>query len=333
GLPTQSAYTLYIYSQSDASGRELSVTVDGTKYTTTPSASPTNFIAGQNPLAIKCWPDCGGTLSFTYNNALGEADLNGIQLFFAFPALSIITAPTNQTVAVGGTVNLSVTPAGIGPFSYQWFNNGGRIANATNRALTFANAGVTNSGVYYVVVTNAYGMSISLPASVMVGAPLLLAWGLNSSGQLGDGTTVQQMSPESVATNVVATSAGSEHSLFLKGDGTLWAIGYNYYGQLGDGTTASRGLAEPVATNVVTVAAGENHSLYVKSDGTLWAMGYNGYGQLGDGTTTGQTSPGAVLGGSNVVAVAGGAGVSYFLKSDGTLWAIGFNGDGELGDR
>ena len=35
-------------------------------------------------------------------------------------------------------------------------------------------------------------------------------------------------------------SAGNNHSLSVKSDGTLWAWGRNNYGQLGDGTTTDR---------------------------------------------------------------------------------------------
>ena len=41
-------------------------------------------------------------------------------------------------------------------------------------------------------------------------------------------------------------SAGDEHSLILKTDGTLWACGNNEYGQLGDGTTTTRDTLVPV---------------------------------------------------------------------------------------
>ena len=36
---------------------------------------------------------------------------------------------------------------------------------------------------------------------------------------------------------VVAVSAGNEHSLLLKQDGSVWAAGDNFYGQLGAGDT------------------------------------------------------------------------------------------------
>ena len=415
GLPANQSYTLYIYSQSDGSGRELSVTVNGTTYITAPSAFPTCFIAGQNYLTISGLTDGGGNISFTYDSAAGEADLNGIQLSVGNAAPSITTQPvasqtlyagsrvsftvvadgtapiayqwqfnganisaatnasysigsvttnnagnytvivtnnfgsvtssvaalavflpaiamppTNQIVAVGGTVNLSVSTTGPGPLSFQWFKNGGMVLGATNSALTLTSAGVTNSGVYYVVVANANGLDISQPATVTVGAPQLLAWGNNGYGQLGDGTTNNAYLPESVASNVVAVAAGADHSLFLKADGTLWAVGYNGDGELGDGTNIDKQLPECVASNVVAVAAGEWHSLYLTSDGTLWAMGQNNWGQLGDGTTTSQLLPEPVA--SNVVAVAAGAWHSLFLKTDGTLWAMGNNWYGQLGD-
>ena len=39
---------------------------------------------------------------------------------------------------------------------------------------------------------------------------------------------------------VGAISAGNNHTMAIKSDGTLWSWGDNSYGQLGDGTTESR---------------------------------------------------------------------------------------------
>ena len=68
------------------------------------------------------------------------------------------------------------------------------------------------------------------------------AWGQNSYGQLGDGTSMQRTNPVRVPglSGVVALAAGQYHSLAVKSDGTVWAWGYNLNGQLGDGTTTQR---------------------------------------------------------------------------------------------
>jgi len=69
---------------------------------------------------------------------------------------TITQSPTNQIVAAGGTLTLSVTAGGTLP-AYQWFKDNRLLLGATSSTLTVANAGVTNSGGYSVVVTNAGG--------------------------------------------------------------------------------------------------------------------------------------------------------------------------------
>jgi len=94
----------------------------------------------------------------------------------------------------------------------------------------------------------------------------LWAMGLNSSGQLGDGTTTQRNSPVQVfAGGVQAVAAGGLHSLILKTDGSLWVMGDNSRGQLGDGTTTQSIAPELIAVNVQKIAAGQYHSLIVAS--------------------------------------------------------------------
>ena len=168
------------------------------------------------------------------------------------------------------------------------------------------------------------------------------AWGYNSYGQLGNGTTTTGYAPVQVIglTDVVAIAAGYYHSLALKSDGSVWAWGYNGYGQLGNGSTYTNYTAVQVSglTDVVAIAASYYHSLALKSDGSVWAWGYNSYGQLGDGTTDNRYTPVQVKGPGgtgtlgNMIAIAAGYSYSLALKSDGSAWGWGYNSDGELGD-
>ena len=161
-------------------------------------------------------------------------------------------------------------------------------------------------------------------------------WGYNAYGQVGDGTTAFRPTPVQVSglSGVIALSAGGDHSLGVKSDGSVWAWGSNGSGQLGDGTTTDRLTPVRVSglSGVVAVAAGANHSLALKSDGSVWAWGYNVYGQLGDGTTISRTTPVQVNGLSGIVALGAGGDHSLGVKSDGSVWAWGYNLLGQLGD-
>lgn len=137
----------------------------------------------------------------------------------------------------------------------------------------------------------------------------LLAWGRNSLGQLGNPTTVERF-PVPVlddaarpVTGIVAISAGSNHSLALRADGTVLSWGLNLDGQLGDGTDlSSRGFAAPVTdasgralTGIRAIAAGGDSSYALRADGTVLAWGANSLGQLGDGTFAFRKSPVTVV--------------------------------------
>src|SRR5262249_53700825 len=112
----------------------------------------------------------------------------------------------------------------------------------------------------------------------------VLVWGNNASGQLGDGTTSQRLSPFQLSglSGVWAVAAGKSFSLALTTDGTVYAWGLNANGQLGLGNTTSPQLtpvAIPGLSGVVAIAAGDLHALAVKADGTVWAWGSNANGR------------------------------------------------------
>ena len=165
-------------------------------------------------------------------------------------------------------------------------------------------------------------------------------WGYNTPGTLGDNSTTNRSSPVSVVGGVIdwiQLSAGNQHSLGLRANGTAWAWGSNANGGLGDNTTTSR--LSPVSvvggfTDWTQLSAGNQHSLGLRANGTAWGWGLNGYGQLGNDGFTDRSSPVSVVGGfTNWTQLsAGSRGHSLGLRANGTAWAWGVNTSGRLGD-
>ena len=123
----------------------------------------------------------------------------------------------------------------------------------------------------------------------------LWAWGLNTSGQMGDATNIDKNTPTQVGTDNkwVTVAAGNLHTVAVKSDGTLWAWGVKRHYQLGDGTNVNKNTPTQVgtATDWSEVFTAYDHTIAVKKNGTLYAWGSNGFYRLGDGTTTTSTTP------------------------------------------
>ncbi|WP_239113800.1 putative Ig domain-containing protein, partial [Planotetraspora mira] len=133
-------------------------------------------------------------------------------------------------------------------------------------------------------------------------------------------------------TGVTQISAGGEHSLALRSNGTVMGWGADNGGQLGDGgigtgTERHTPVAVKGLTGVVQIDAGGGHGLAVRSDGTVWAWGDNTYGQVGDGSyyANVRTTPVAVEGLTNVVQVSGSLDDSVAVRSNGTVAVWGNN--------
>jgi len=217
-------------------------------------------------------------------------------------------------------------------------NNIGELGDGsfTSRSLYGAVSGL-GSGFVRIAAGSSFGLALRSDGTVW-------AWGSGGAGQLGDGTTTSYRTTPAQVTGlsgVVAVAAGTDHSLALRSDGTVWAWGGDRYGQLGDGANSS---AQPTPvqvtglTGVTKIAAGGLFSLALRSDGTVWAWGYNAVGELGNGTTADSNVPVQVTGLARITAIAAAEGDSamairtYPKTGVTSVWTWGSNDAGQLGD-
>ncbi|MBL9202288.1 MAG: hypothetical protein JNL39_17385 [Opitutaceae bacterium] len=87
---------------------------------------------------------------------------------------AIATPPQSQTVQFGGTINLAVTTAATGNYTFQWSKDGTAVPGATNATFTLNNAASAAAGSYTVAIAGAGGVTTSSPAVVTI-APRPLA--------------------------------------------------------------------------------------------------------------------------------------------------------------
>jgi len=165
----------------------------------------------------------------------------------------------------------------------------------------------------------------------------LWAWGMNSWGQLGDGTFVSKTSPVRITEArdwaAIAAGGGSTggHSVALKRDGSLWMWG-NWRGDIGTNRLADETIASQICRPVkhaanhtwVKIRAGNGYTVMLEGNGTMWKVGLDFLGaqparneglvQVCDSSDWVDAAVEGIGGGVNMTDTA------YGLKSDGTLW-------------
>ena len=163
-------------------------------------------------------------------------------------------------------------------------------------ALLCASASLVHAG------TIGAGNQTALYISDQASGANLFGWGANGSGQIGDDSAEDRLTPVkseedgpwlAVATNLTGVSNSSleGHSLGIKADGvdstqgTLWAWGDNSFGQLGLGDTTNKMVPTQIgsASNWIAVEAGSAFSMALNAEGEIWVWGDNRFGQLGAG--------------------------------------------------
>jgi alpha-tubulin suppressor-like RCC1 family protein len=166
-------------------------------------------------------------------------------------------------------------------------------------------------------------------------------WGDNASGELGDGTQTNRLTPVAVTLPAGVTfaslSAGRLHTCGLTPGGAIYCWGLNGFGELGDGTQTDRltpvAVAMPTGMTFASLSAGGDHTCGLTPTGAAYCWGDNGFGELGDGTQTNRLTPVAVTlpAGVTFARLSAGGLHTCGLTPAGATYCWGNNFSGELG--
>jgi len=171
---------------------------------------------------------------------------------------------------------------------------------------------------------------------VLLADGTVIAWGANTSGQLGNGDIKLSRSPVATGlTNIARIRAGGDSSTAISNHRIVYAWGENSDSQMGLGTATTTDVRTPtgVFVDAVDVAASNRLLLIVQSDGHVLGAGANESGSLGDTTTTARTVFTQASGLQNILTVAtGGKSFSLALQSDGSVFSWGDNAAKQLGN-
>lgn len=234
-----------------------------------------------------------------------------------------------------------------------WGENGsGNLGNNSNVDSALPVSVITSGALAGKTITQV-SASFSNGACALSSDGMVYCWGVNSSGELGDGTNTPSDVPVAVdqsgalaGKTVTAITSGVASRCALTSDGKVFCWGDNSSGQLGDNNGGvDSNVPSPVtgivATKTVTsIKCGGLFCLALTDEGLVYSWGENGSGQLGnaDGTntdldvSTGVDATGA-LSGKTVVAIAAASETGYALTSDGLVFSWGESDAGQLGNN
>lgn len=163
------------------------------------------------------------------------------------------------------------------------------------------------------------------------------AWGRNSDGQVGNGSTKRITAPQKLnLTGIVDIAAGGKFSLALDKDGVLWGWGKNESHQLSNGK--EKYFTTPIRVDIGDIrpafidAGGETVSV-VDTEGRLWMWGRNDVQQIGIDTNKQPVLEPRLFEElpAPVVFMDSYNSQTYVILSDGSLWGWGNNRSGQLG--
>jgi alpha-tubulin suppressor-like RCC1 family protein len=233
------------------------------------------------------------------------------------PSVMVTVTPPTASVMVGQLIQLTATITGVMAGPVTWSSSNTTVATVSSTGLvtaltsgqvtmTATNGGsgtaalTTTAGIVFTTVTTGSKHTCGVTPSGVA-----YCWGNNSSGQLGNGTMTDSMTPVAVSGGLSfsSVSAGGNQTCGVasfdptsQAGSPMYCWGDNSSGQLGNGTTTNSAVPSLVAGGLVfsDVSVGGKHvcgDAASASAYSAYCWGDNSFGQLGNGTTTNSSFP------------------------------------------
>jgi len=156
-------------------------------------------------------------ISGAYNELQAITSSGGLAFYSNSPAIPV-TGMTSDVALVSG----------------NRFDDGGCVLDFSGNVKCWGS--IKGSGISDALLTNL--LSTGQSHACVQTSKGLVCWGMNTHGQLGNGTSDNSESPVAVKDiqNVIALAAGSNHTCAIVDPETVKCWGSNEFGQLGNGT-------------------------------------------------------------------------------------------------
>ena len=242
--------------------------------------------------------------------------------------------------------NIGAKLDGSEPITYRWFHDGTEFF-ALRSFISITNATLAQSGNYWLVASNAFGVRTSGVYTVgnvaaeisQEPSDISANWGARTNlsvGVIGEGPFTHQWYLNNQPIPTGTSAVLPLNYLTLHDEGFYKVVVANAYNSVTSRVahvtvevptgpifawghaSSEETLVPPGLSNVTTVVAGDGFSVALNSDGTVTGWGSNDAGQL--------TIPAGL---SNVTTIAAGRKHVLALKADGTIVAWGDNSYGQ----
>lgn len=285
-----------------------------------------------------------GDYTVLVTNAFGSVLSSNATLLVISPPF-ITGQSSSQSVRAGTDVSLWVAAEGTPLMSFQWLFNGTNLPGATDATLLLGNAQPAASGLYSLLISNAYGgiQSADILLTVNNSSPFIIRQPVGQIAPLGGTATISVSARGSLPLNYQwrfngADLSGATNAALILGNLTYGQTGY-YSVAIGNAfgaTNSAKAFLSVVQTfvwgdsygglaptnipfgltNAIAVAVGDRQVVALRADGTVVTWANNSFPPSWTNVPAGL---------SNVIAVAAGGGTSLALRTGGAVLAWGDN--------